>query len=149
MRAPDAPYPMLALCLVGLALTACYQGGDREKEPPPGYAGGLCNAGACQDGSVCDPTLGVGVCYFPDDPCHGFYCGGEDRGACVPGPDNRPTCACNFEWIAEPNPLYCCPDPLRGNTAMDPVCTLGATAPLESSAEEDTSWAVSGSDPTL
>ncbi len=103
-------YALAAFTLVG-----CYRGGEREKDPPPGYAGGFCLAPTasapqphCEGDSLCD--LDGAFCYDPTDPCRGFFCGGSDRGLCMPDQMGLPTCVCapgfnNASWA-----LYCCPE---------------------------------------
>ncbi|RMG98398.1 MAG: hypothetical protein D6705_05985 [Deltaproteobacteria bacterium] len=106
-----------------LALAGCFRGGEREKEPPPGYAGGLCLAPTaampqphCVDGSVCNAERGF--CYDPFDPCRGFFCGGSDRGACVVDAENLPSCTCFAGYSTEQYELLCCPT----TPGVDDVC---------------------------
>ncbi len=88
----------------------CYQGGERDKNPPPGLPGGLCLApdGFCQVGSC---NRDENYCYDPIDPCYGFFCGGEERGVCFPDSEGQPACQCNVGFANDLYPLYCCPDP--------------------------------------
>lgn len=113
------------LCYVLLALVAvgCYRGGEREKDPPPGYAGGFCLAPTaqnpqphCDDGSFCD--LDGAYCFNPNDPCDGFFCGGSDRGVCMPDAMGLPACVCAPGYNNTTFALYCCPDGGFG----DPLC---------------------------
>ncbi len=106
-----------------LSATGCFRGGEREKEPPPGYAGGLCLAPTttmpephCVDGSLCN--VDRGFCYDPFDPCRGFFCGGSDRGQCTVDQDNLPMCMCLPGYSTERYELLCClPTP-----GTDEVC---------------------------
>ena len=106
-----------------LLLANCYRGGEREKEPPPGYAGGLCLAPTqtnpsphCEDGFVCIPD--PGFCYDPFDPCEGVFCGGSDRGMCQVTQDGLPSCACLPGYSTEQFELLCCPTV----SGIDSVC---------------------------
>jgi hypothetical protein len=105
------------LMVLGLG-DACYQGGERDKDPPPGLFGGLCLApdGHCQEG-MCNQARNF--CYDPFDPCSGFFCGGEDRGLCVPDDEGLPSCQCNVGFNNERYDLYCCPEP---GGPYDAVC---------------------------
>ena len=47
-------------------------------------------------------------CYDPQDPCEGFFCGGEERGICIVN-NNEPSCSCLEGFEAETFELYCCP----------------------------------------
>ncbi len=112
-RPPPSPGPA-RLLVASLALSACFRGGEREKEPPPGYAGGLCLAPTattpqphCVDGSVCNADRGF--CYDPFDPCRGFFCGGPERGACMVDMDGMPSCICSMEYSTDQYELLCCP----------------------------------------
>jgi hypothetical protein len=96
-------------------LAACYQGGEREKEPPPGYPGGFCLApdGHCVVG-MCDVMGGAAYCYDPQDPCKGVFCGGH--GACVITPESKPACMCDAGFSNEMFALFCAVD---GGTTAD------------------------------
>lgn len=89
------------------SLAGCYRGYDVEdKQPPPGYAGGQCNAGQCYDGSMC--LAGESVCFDPLDPCKGIYCGGN--GTCGVDLDTSlPFCACDPGYANEPYAFFCTP----------------------------------------
>jgi len=99
--------------LVLLCLPACYRGGEREKEPPPGYPGGFCLApsGTCYDGA-CDIPGGA-YCYDPADPCRGIFCGGN--GSCLPNAEAKPTCACDPGYSNATYALFC--EPAGGSEA--------------------------------
>lgn len=96
------------LLVLGLG-DACYQGGDRDKDPPPGLPGGLCLApdGHCELGT-CNRERNF--CFEPTDPCNGFFCGGEDRGVCFPDDQGQPSCQCAPGFNNERYDLYCCPE---------------------------------------
>lgn len=99
----------------------CYSGGERDKDPPPGLPGGLCLApdGHCQEGQC---NRDRNFCFNPADPCDGFFCGGDDRGLCVPDFNTlEPSCQCGLGYNNEQYALYCCPDPSLG--IFDPNCT--------------------------
>ena len=113
------------LLLVGLFGVACFRGGEREKEAPPGLPGGFCLAP--QAPAAPDPFCEEGLCnmdrnycYDPTDPCAGFFCGGVERGFCVPDSDLQPTCTCEPGFSNARYDLYCCPDPSTG--IVDPRC---------------------------
>lgn len=97
------------LIVLGLG-DACYQGDERDKDPPPGLPGGLCLApdGYCELGS-CNRERNF--CFEPTDPCKGFFCGGEDRGVCFPDSNGDPSCQCAPGFNNQTFDLYCCPDP--------------------------------------
>ncbi len=102
-----------------LGLSACFVGAEREKEPPPGYPGGRCRepGGDCVEGKC---TKDLNVCYDTFEPCHGFWCGGRDRGVCRVNSANNPTCECFAGFDATRFALYCCPmDP---QDPSDPRC---------------------------
>lgn len=108
-----------ATLLLALGLSqACYQGGEREKNPPPGLFGGLCLApdGHCQEGTC---NRDRNFCYDSTDPCNGFFCGGEDRGTCFPDANGQPSCQCNPGFNNEQFDLYCCPD-----AGLDELCAM-------------------------
>jgi hypothetical protein len=96
------------LLVLGLG-DACYHGGEREKDPPPGLPGGLCLApdGHCEVGSC---NRDRNFCFDPMDPCNGFFCGGEGRGVCGPDSEGQPSCQCNPGFNNDQFDLYCCPD---------------------------------------
>ena len=113
-----------------LLTAACFQGAEREKAPPPGYAGGFCLAPTtavpqphCVDGSLCD--LDGAFCFDPMDPCEGFFCGGEERGVCSPDASGLPACTCKPGYTNEMWPMYCCPDPAV-NPEFDELCASQA-----------------------
>lgn len=108
---------MTLLLALGLS-QACYQGGERDKDPPPGLPGGLCLApdGHCQEG-MCNRERNF--CYDLADPCDGFFCGGEDRGVCMPTTEGLPSCQCLPGFNNEQFDLYCCPEP---GTQIDDLC---------------------------
>jgi hypothetical protein len=95
------------LLVLGLG-DACYQGGEREKDPPPGLLGGLCLApdGHCEEGTC---NRNRNFCYDPADPCNGFFCGGGERGVCFPDSDGQPSCECSAGFDNDQFALYCCP----------------------------------------
>ncbi|MCH9684786.1 MAG: hypothetical protein K0V04_25345 [Deltaproteobacteria bacterium] len=98
----------------------CYQGGERDKDPPPGLPGGLCLApdGHCESG-LCNRDRNF--CYDPADPCNGFFCGGDDRGRCIPNAQTlEPSCECAIGFNNNAFALYCCPD--AGLGVVDPNC---------------------------
>lgn len=109
---------------VGLLLASglaygCYEGGERDKDPPPGLPGGLCLApdGFCQEGTC---NRNENYCFEASDPCNGFFCGGEERGLCMPTAQGQPSCLCAVGYSNEAYPLYCCPDPGMGE--VDEFC---------------------------
>lgn len=109
---------LLSALLLG---PGCYQGGERDKNPPPGLPGGLCLApnGFCQEGT-CNQS--ENYCYDALDPCYGFFCGGEERGVCTPTAQGQPNCICNVGYSNDDFPLYCCPDPSLG--IFDSLCDM-------------------------
>jgi hypothetical protein len=96
------------LVVLGLG-DACYQGDERDKDPPPGLPGGLCLApdGHCEVGT-CNRERNF--CFEPTDPCNGFFCGGEERGVCFPDSNGQPSCQCAPGYNNESFDLYCCPE---------------------------------------
>jgi len=93
--------------------------GSTTGDPMPGDPGGLCvlaeNGPTCAvEGAVCNED--GNFCYFPDAPCDGFTCGGEERGTCTPEA-GLPSCTCMPGFSNEMYALYCCP--LEGS---DPYC---------------------------
>ena len=108
-----------SLALAGLVASSCYTGGEREKAPPFGYAGGRCNVDdLCAEGEC---YLDQKVCVLPDDPCEGFFCGGSERGECyVQEAGPWPACECYEGYNNEQFPLYCCPD-----DGSDGLCSGG------------------------
>jgi hypothetical protein len=94
-------------CL-SLALAACYSGGEREKEAPNGYPGGLCiddgvTAPACEDALwIC---VDGEFCMDPDDPCNGVFCGGA--GECNVNDQDVPYCLCDVGFNNERYYLVC------------------------------------------
>jgi len=132
---------MALLLVMGLS-QGCYQGGDREKDPPPGLPGGLCLApdGHCQGGQ-CNRERNF--CYDPADPCNGFFCGGEGRGFCFPDSQTlQPSCMCQAGYNNDQYDLYCCPDsPLE----IDPNCTMEPGGEGSSSGEGGSSSEGGGS----
>ncbi len=100
----------------------CYQGGERDKDPPPGLPGGLCLApdGFCQVGTC---NRDENYCFDPASPCEGFFCGGEDRGLCFLDGQGQPACQCEVGFSNAMFPLYCCPDPSSG--VFDELCIGG------------------------
>ncbi|MEZ4429368.1 MAG: hypothetical protein R3A51_16965 [Nannocystaceae bacterium] len=94
---------------LGAAALACYSGGEREKEPPPGYPGGLCRSEPmtpCEEPALCD--LEGGYCYDPDDPCTGVFCGGF--GECfIDQSSLLPQCRCDPGYFNERYFLICEP----------------------------------------
>jgi hypothetical protein len=94
----------MSLCIV-CAVAGCYRGGEREKDPPPGYPGGFCLApdGTCEEG-LCDVSGGA-YCYDPAAPCHGVYCGGN--GVCLITQEGKPSCQCDPGYNNETYSLFC------------------------------------------
>ena len=90
-------------------------GGD-PTEPAPGVFGGLCLApdGTCNFGQC---NRAANYCFDPDDPCRGFFCGGEERGSCEPI-GGQPSCTCSAGFESETFALYCCP-----TDGSDPACS--------------------------
>lgn len=112
---------IVGVLLLAMGLSpACYRGGDRDKDPPPGLPGGLCLGpdGHCQEGSC---NRNRNFCYDPIDPCDGFFCGGEERGICFPDAEGQPSCQCNPGYDNAQYDLYCCPDASIG---FDELCTV-------------------------
>jgi len=98
---------------------ACFTGGERDKEAPPGLPGGLCLGpdGSCNEGTC---HLDRNYCYDIADPCDGFFCGGEERGSCVVDSEAQPSCVCLEPYTDEVFDLYCCPS--EGSGIIDPRC---------------------------
>lgn len=94
----------LGLLAFGL-LIGCYHGFELEdKEPPPGHAGGTCLPPGCYNGALCYDV--ENVCVHPQDPCKGFYCGGN--GTCGVDLDtNLPVCTCDPGYTNEPYAYFC------------------------------------------
>jgi hypothetical protein len=113
----------LALGLaLGLGASACFVGDERDKAPPAGYPGGTCLPDDTCIAATCN--LDGNYCYDVEDPCEGFFCGGEERGECFPiqqGAFVVPSCACFPGFQNTQFSLYCCP--LDGS---DPVCAAAA-----------------------
>lgn len=107
----------VALGVAVVLSQACYRGGERDKDPPPGLFGGLCLApdGFCEEGT-CNRERNF--CYNPVDPCEGFFCGGEERGTCFPDSEGQPSCQCLPGYNNDQYDLYCCPD----GAGTDPLC---------------------------
>lgn len=122
----------LALLLVLGFGDACYQGGEREKDAPPGLLGGLCLApdGHCQVGAC---NRDRNFCYDPTDPCDGFFCGGGERGVCTPDTAGQPACQCYPGYNNTMFDLYCCPD---AGGAFDDYC-VDAPAPIGAGRSSD------------
>lgn len=121
----------LGLLLAIAGGSGCYQGGERDKDPPPGLPGGLCLApdGHCQEGQC---NRDRNFCFDPFDPCDGFFCGGDERGICFPDPATQePTCQCVPGYDNSQYSLYCCPDPSLG--IFDPNCTTPPDSPGDES----------------
>ncbi|MGB1014707.1 MAG: hypothetical protein ACPG4T_11275 [Nannocystaceae bacterium] len=97
----------LLMGTLGLLLggsVACYTGGDREKQAPKGYAGGLCLAGGiCEDPEATCDAKG-NYCYNPLDPCDGFFC--NSNGTCTPV-GAKPSCVCDPGFSNVNYSLYC------------------------------------------
>ncbi len=97
----------VAVATLGLILgfsLACYGGGEREKQAPRGYAGGLCNeVNDCNDPEATCETKG-GYCYNPLDPCEGFFC--NSHGTCTPV-GGKPSCICDPGFTNINYSLYC------------------------------------------
>lgn len=95
--------------LACVALVSCYSGGEREKEAPPGYPGGLCVDGVmptCEDQNwVC---VDGAFCMDVDDPCNGVFCGGY--GKCLINDQQLPYCLCDDGFNNEQYYLICEPD---------------------------------------
>lgn len=108
---------------VAVGATGCFTGDEREKDPPPGYPGGLCLApdGWCEEG-VCNRD--ENYCFDQQDPCRGVFCGGSDRGECMVGTEGMPQCTCFEGFEGETYALYCCP-----TDGSDPACGSGSDAP--------------------
>ena len=104
--APRTRLSGLALGAVVAVGLGCYQGGEREKEPPPGYPGGFClQAATCyQPGWVCEPE-GL-YCYNIQDPCEGIFCGGHGECA-IDSMTALPICLCDPGYSNAMYSLYC------------------------------------------
>jgi hypothetical protein len=91
------------------ATGGCFKGGELEdKEPPPGYPGGFCQAPAatCNPGLQC---LNDSICYDPNEPCKGIFCGGN--GVCALDMDTlTPICLCNPGYEDETYSHFCTPE---------------------------------------
>lgn len=112
-----AAVQVIGVLLLSGTVVACFKGGERDKDPPPGLPGGQCLApdGTCDEG-VCNRMRNY--CYDPADPCRGFFCGGQERGNCSPS-DGQPECTCVPPYNNEQFDLYCCPGE---GTAFDARC---------------------------
>ena len=89
-------YGWMFAAAVGV-LAACFTGGDLEdKEPPRGAIGGVCYPDDLCDAGVC---LWGEVCYDPNDPCKGFYCGGHGDCFVDLDNDNTPICVCDPGYV--------------------------------------------------
>jgi hypothetical protein len=108
---------IIATLALVLAPAGCFRGAEREKQPPPGSAGGQCAApdGRCRE-ATCNRQKNY--CYDQTDPCRGFFCGGSERGVCEVV-DGLPRCTCNVGYDNEQYELYCCPQPSFG---FDELC---------------------------
>jgi len=98
---------LLAALSVGLLVAGgCYQGGERDKEAPPGYPGGFClPTESCYEPNWhCNPD-GL-YCYNVQDPCEGVFCGGHGECA-IDSKSGLPVCACEFGYSNEMYSLYC------------------------------------------
>ena len=106
-------------------LVGCYSGGDREKEPPPGFPGGFCLApnGTCHEGT-CD-VAGGAYCYDPVDPCKGIFCGGN--GVCLINAEQKPSCECDPGFSNEMYALFC--EPAGASTGADTGMDTGVPTP--------------------
>jgi hypothetical protein len=96
-----------ALLGVLLVSVGCYQGFDiEEKEPPPGYPGGSCSVGACNQAVQC--LAEEQICIDPMDPCKGIYCGGN--GTCGLDLDtSMPFCTCDPGYTNASFAFFCTP----------------------------------------
>lgn len=115
---------ILALvALEAVMVPACFTGGEREKDPPPGRPGGKCLApdGRCSSGTC---NLDDNYCFDPDDPCDGFFCGGGERGLCSVTQEGLPSCSCAPGYNNDKYKLYCCPD----QALADPLCAVSQSA---------------------
>lgn len=120
-----------------LLVVSCFSGDEREKPPPPGYPGGKCLApdGWCRGENVWCNTDGGAYCFDPADPCEGFFCGGGDRGACVPDmAEGLPTCQCFPGFNNDTWDLYCCPE----QAGLDPLCSQGGDGVPDPGGDGDT-----------
>ena len=101
-------FQTLGVLVLSATLLACFRGGERDKEAPVGLPGSLCLGpdGHCTEGS-CNKDRNY--CFQPEDPCDGFFCGGEERGLCAPDEDGQPHCTCEPPFNNEMFDLYCCP----------------------------------------
>jgi hypothetical protein len=87
-------WPWLLLMLVTSSGLACFHGFDLEdKQPRPGYAGGVCLPDGCYDAVEC--LVEENICVDPFDPCRGVYCGGNGTCAIDMTNDNQPLCVCD------------------------------------------------------
>jgi hypothetical protein len=107
---------VLLAIFLGTGAAACFTGAERDKEAPPGNAGGLCLGpdGHCKS-VMCNRE--ANYCYDPADPCEGFFCGGDERGSCTPDGAGQPSCQCTVGYENQTFPLYCCPQ-----DGSDPEC---------------------------
>lgn len=97
------------LALLSLALgsaSACFTGYDLEdKEPPPGFPGGVCLPEGCYGAVEC--MVEEDVCIDPVDPCKGVYCGGHGTCAIDMTMGNQPFCVCDPGYSNETYAFFC------------------------------------------
>ena len=122
----------LGVLLLFVLTAACFRGGERDKEAPPGLPGGLCLGpnGTCDEGTC---NMERNYCYDAADPCDGFFCGGEERGVCIPTAEGQPECTCELPYTNDQFDLYCCPTPESG------IVDMNCMAPGDVTQEEEPS----------
>lgn len=98
----------LCSCFVLAAIVGCFRGYELEdKEPPPGYPGGVCVSNDCP--GIVECYTEHQLCYDPQEPCKGIYCGGN--GTCLIDMDNgnKPMCQCDIGYNNDAFAFYCVP----------------------------------------
>jgi hypothetical protein len=104
-RASARTLALLLGTLVGL-VSGCFSGYDLEdKEPPPGFPGGICLPEGCYGAVEC--LTSEDVCIDPTDPCKGIYCGGNGTCAIDLQNDNLPFCVCDPGYTNEMYAFFC------------------------------------------
>jgi len=101
------PWVFVALALAfGLGSLGCFEGFDLEdKEPPPGYAGGVCLPQGCYEAVEC--LVEHDICVDPADPCRGIYCGGNGTCTIDMTKGNQPLCVCDVGFSNETYAYFC------------------------------------------